>query len=462
MTTRTPLVALCSVLVITSLHAQVDWTDATPALRPQARYGCAMAYDSLRQHVVMFGGVDATATYLADTWEWDGSAWTRFTPGTAPTARRYSKMAFDTARGVSVLFGGEQSNGTRMNDTWEWDGAAWTQRTLATKPLGRNGHGFAYDEARARIVLYGGTPNGCSETWEYDGTNWVDRTTSPNPGCIQNSTMAYDGNRRHVVLFGGLSVGPVYHDDMWEWNGSTWAVVTSAHRPSGRHDSGLAFDPLRARLVMFGGYNATSGWLGDTWEFFDGDWTQRTVAHPPGPRAQGGMVWDAARGVVMASFGAAAAGVLVDDVKLYGPTDRAAWTVTGAGCAGAAGTPTLSTADLGPFLGDVFTVAISNVPSPENGATVGLLGFLDTNFGSLTLPAELSDWGMPGCTLYNDIGGVFVLPVSGNLATWNLTIPTESVLLGLDFYQQALCFDAGANVLGLILSDQGRGRIGGL
>ncbi len=90
---------------------------------PAPRAWHAMAYDSARGRVVLFGGNYAnTNTFYGDTWEWDGATWTlRTTTGPAP--RQEHAMAYDSARGVTVLFGGWS-----FSDTWEWDGASWTQR----------------------------------------------------------------------------------------------------------------------------------------------------------------------------------------------------------------------------------------------------------------------------------------------------------------------------------------------
>jgi hypothetical protein len=38
------------------------------------RFGSAMAYDAHRNRVVLFGGFTG-ASYLSDTWEWDGGQW---------------------------------------------------------------------------------------------------------------------------------------------------------------------------------------------------------------------------------------------------------------------------------------------------------------------------------------------------------------------------------------------------
>jgi hypothetical protein len=85
-----------------------------------------MAYDSLHQQTVLFGGTNGAV--LNDTWVWDGANWTEKSPQTSPRARVYPVMAFDSAHGQVVMFGGQESgylpNGKwiLLNDTWIWDG----------------------------------------------------------------------------------------------------------------------------------------------------------------------------------------------------------------------------------------------------------------------------------------------------------------------------------------------------
>jgi len=108
------------------------WTQKFPSTSPPARYNHAMAFDSVRGQVVLFGGTDETQNLrqVRDTWVWDGTNWTQKFPSTSPPARENHAMAFDPVRGVVVLFGGVGTSGSTMNDTWVWDGLTWTQNFL--------------------------------------------------------------------------------------------------------------------------------------------------------------------------------------------------------------------------------------------------------------------------------------------------------------------------------------------
>jgi Galactose oxidase, central domain len=80
-----------------------------------------MAYDTVRQRVVLFGGSpNTTSAAVNDTWEYDGTTWTQRTPATSPPARNSHAMVYDSTHQVTVLFGG------CCNDTWLWNGTTWT------------------------------------------------------------------------------------------------------------------------------------------------------------------------------------------------------------------------------------------------------------------------------------------------------------------------------------------------
>lgn len=198
---RAPL-PLLLLLLTPWLPAQLDWTPAGAG--PDG--ACVAAFDVARNRLVVTNaGRDRLAAVLP-VYEWDGSIWVRFAPTTGPSPRSAPAMAFDAVRNVVMMFGG---GGTA--DQWEWDGTRWTQRQPAVRPPGREQHVLVTDAVRRRIVLHGGANRG--DTWEWDGAAWVQLTTSamaPRAG----HTMAYDIQRHCMVLFGGYT-GHL-RSDTWE------------------------------------------------------------------------------------------------------------------------------------------------------------------------------------------------------------------------------------------------------
>lgn len=81
-----------------------------------------MAYDTDRNRVVIFGGLDQSLNRLADTWDWDGTSWTQ-AGGSSPQARHEHAMAYDHECNRMVVFGGSNApNGAApyFGDTWEY------------------------------------------------------------------------------------------------------------------------------------------------------------------------------------------------------------------------------------------------------------------------------------------------------------------------------------------------------
>ncbi len=147
-----------------------NWTQVDD-MGPSARQDSAVAYDRNRDRLVLFGGLTANGP-SGETWEWDGQYWTQLSE-TGPQARILHAMAFDSSKNVVTLYGGQLQQGdpaqeaSYLNDTWEWDGQDWIQQEN-TGP-NRCRHAMAYDDHRQRLVLFGGNDalnQGYGDTWE--------------------------------------------------------------------------------------------------------------------------------------------------------------------------------------------------------------------------------------------------------------------------------------------------------
>jgi hypothetical protein len=216
------------------------WLPQVFASGPVARYGHALAFDSARGRVVMFGGLAAGGGNLNDTWEWDGLAWS-LRPGPGPSGRAYHAMAYDANRGRTVLFGGSPAvpglPSTFLADTWEWDGTSWLQPS-ASGPSARSGHAMIFDSSRSRTVLVGGY-NGtwAGGTWEWDGSSWVQVAVQLS---IKNHGMAYDASRSRIVAFGGETL-LAYSPILWEM---FWSATAGTQYGAGCGSPALSLVPL--------------------------------------------------------------------------------------------------------------------------------------------------------------------------------------------------------------------------
>ncbi len=310
------------------------WSLASPGTSPSTRLFAAMSYDSTRQKVIMFGGYgpsgcdgsDPGSNYCGATWEYDGVTWRQATPTSSPSPRQFPAMAYDSDRRLVVLFGGahypvggcEGGNAYACGGTWEYNGMTWVQRQTFG-PSARDGATMVYDSQRKKMVLFGGeTPqvgcddssaNLCGGTWEYDGTTWtrIQQATHPLPRV--GAAMAYDTNRGKVVLFGGSvisapnrtcdSSGSGYCDGTWQYDGNSWTQFRG-QGPSARWVSAMVYVPDWKRIVLFGGSHGDGiNPLGETWSFDGSTWTQLSPSASPLPRAGQAMAYDSGRGRIV-------------------------------------------------------------------------------------------------------------------------------------------------------------------
>jgi hypothetical protein len=98
------------------------WTEViVSGTVPRTRRLLRGAFDTQRRVLVVHGG-DVLPGELSDTWEYDGVAgtWTDTTvSGTGPVLNREYAMAYDSRRSTVVLWGGITNN-MRTNWTWEY------------------------------------------------------------------------------------------------------------------------------------------------------------------------------------------------------------------------------------------------------------------------------------------------------------------------------------------------------
>jgi cysteine-rich repeat protein len=225
----------------------------TPRLTPPARSAPHLAYDPIRQRVVLFGGDNGSP--LSDTWEWDGSGWLQLKPAVSPPARSAGAMVYDAARRRIVLFGGFGGGGGVRRDTWEWDGVRWVDRTPSNttlSPSGRARVAAAFDAGLGEVVLYGGVSSGTGaplqDTWSWDGTRWIRRAELGVPTAGVGPSMAYHVGDEELLLWGGEEGDKVMYRwvrsrDEWQPLGVYPGVPQGARLP-------LVYDPARQRVVL--------------------------------------------------------------------------------------------------------------------------------------------------------------------------------------------------------------------
>jgi hypothetical protein len=200
-----------SMFVASSMNGMVVWALAgrgwsrlQTATAPPGRMFSAIAYDSARDRLVMFGGENGPANVRGDTWEFDGTSWISVTPAVSPPSRGDAAMLYDATRGQVVLFGGRDASRATLDDTWAYDGVTWVEIESAVRPGRRSGAELVYDPARGSTVLFMGE-NGVMptpDTWELRDGEWRELIID-SPPPRKSARMAYETEQRRVVLYGG-------------------------------------------------------------------------------------------------------------------------------------------------------------------------------------------------------------------------------------------------------------------
>lgn len=270
------------------------WVEKFFGHPPVGRYTAAMAYDSLRKQVILFGGNTVTESgsgRVNDTWVWNGTTWSQQFPGTSPPAYPSSIfMVYHASRDETILVTNYQNdfvwvwNGSNWTQrfhkslpvlfgmgpmvydrrsglvfmynglrTLTWDGVAWTRLSPAQEPPNRSGHALAYDEEREEVVLFGGEDSNTiplNDTWVWNGVDWTQRTPATSPPARAQHAMAFDGQR--VVLFGGLSPVQV-GTNPWTWDGSKWTEIVTQSTPQHTPTPLMVYDSGRREVVYYVG-----------------------------------------------------------------------------------------------------------------------------------------------------------------------------------------------------------------
>jgi len=193
----------------------------------------AMVYDESRHAVIAFGGIPSvrSAPWPTDTWQFTDAGWTRLAAD-GPEGRGRTALAFDRVRGHTVLFGGVGAPPgpgqpqTFFGDTWVLEDGRW-RKVGDAGPPGRYAHAMVFDEQAGVVLLFGGASahRGAelSDMWQWDGRRWTEIGLSgPTPGPRYQPVMVYDRARRRTVLYGGLGRGS---GGTWEWDGRRWTEI---------------------------------------------------------------------------------------------------------------------------------------------------------------------------------------------------------------------------------------------
>lgn len=327
------------------------WTRLEGVDGPGGRNWPTMAYDPIRQRLLLYGGT-IERFWQGDTWAFDGRGWERLdipefiaaepdlffdpnlqrmvlfegttsniyvleeggwslrNPEPFPPARRIDPVvAYDLERGVAVLTGGETPSRRFYDDVWEWDGAGWTDVTPPDGPSASTFGQITYDRARRVAVYWDGR-----ELWELDASRWSRANPLFYPGPRRFAPLAYDERASEVLMFGGTDDALRRYGGMWAYDGRLWYEPTSPFRlgiPLARYAHGMVHSQAAGVTLLFGGLAGPGDAYGDTWTWDGTEWTEQQTTLSPSPRAFPSMAYDRDRGEVLL-FGGFAPDVGVD------------------------------------------------------------------------------------------------------------------------------------------------------
>ncbi|RLB51540.1 MAG: hypothetical protein DRI90_22860, partial [Deltaproteobacteria bacterium] len=380
--------------------AQDSWKLAKPTNNPPGVLAPAMAYDSARQVVVMFGGQRGGNSGPSDeTWEWNGLDWRKRYPKTKPAARMDHAMVYDSHRKVCVMFGGSGHTAT-----WEWDGIDWLMRDKGASSSDRRYIAMAYDAARKQVVRMGGLHGKAkAETLTWDGKSWT-LVTRQGPRARYQHAMAYDPLRERVVLFGG-HLDSFTVDETWEWDGKVWTEAKPVNQPPLRRLHQMVWMAKAGKVVVYGGVAGNYPVIpGSTWAWNGVDWSLRlhSLTNNPQEKRECAMAYDGKREQVVL-YGGWSSPMRWTETWLFSTNVQVPATVAvfGKGCKGTVGIANLALhGGRLPWIGEWMELALTGLPKAAYNQPLGIIGASRTRWGVAGLPLALKPFGMPGCDLY--------------------------------------------------------------
>ena len=158
---------------------------------PAGRLHHSGVYDESRKEFVIYGGYTWNPSLqkvqsASDVWGWNGSRWELICD--SALHKYVAAMAFDSKRERILIFGGADDSGAIDGKLRSLEGGTW--RVVKDLPtLERADASMAYDSKRDRLVLFGGRNEVCcslADTWEFDGNDWKP-TFMAGPSALRGS-----------------------------------------------------------------------------------------------------------------------------------------------------------------------------------------------------------------------------------------------------------------------------------
>jgi hypothetical protein len=297
---------------------------------PVGRIGPAVAYDPVRDRLLLFGGAG-----YSDLWALTflpSPAWQALvTTGETPRTRAGHSAVYDPIRDRMVIFGGIDGS-TYLGDSWaislrtnQWEHLA----SAGAGPSSRAWHRAVYDSVGDRMIVVGGQDSAgyTSDVWALpleSGGEWTALAPEgPSPSPRSRFGMVYDARRTRVLVHGGLTATG-FAGDMWALDLTApprWEAVATLNSLDPRADQLMVADPAEDRVLSYGGHAAGGTWEQTASMPLGGPlcWSRFLPPSPPtlpGPRTGQVTLYDSRRGRLLVLGGS------------YRPTDIGCWAFT--------------------------------------------------------------------------------------------------------------------------------------
>ncbi|OVE77916.1 hypothetical protein BVX98_01575 [bacterium F11] len=192
------------------------WTNLNLSFSPSPRAFFSLSYDPDLNQVILFGGEDELGRLMnTQTWVFDiaNQNWTSIQTNPSPPSRRESSMAYDSINQQTILFGGRAETWNPsdiFNDTWAFNGNAqtWDNQNPIRSPNPIVGGTLSFDQQYEQVVLYGGreTPTWYSdhcEFYDFKTNTWARWNTPETPAGRYGHGMIYDTLTNKGKILGG-------------------------------------------------------------------------------------------------------------------------------------------------------------------------------------------------------------------------------------------------------------------
>jgi len=185
-----------------------QWTELNPLTTPLARYGHVMIYDDSVNSILLSCGNTAYQGHQDDTWSFDvaSNTWTELSTSGNPGALKWPGMAYDSINQRGILFGG-QVRDDPVDETMIFDAQSetWTNANPASVPTSRITPAMSFDVSGEVVVLFGGMGpdyGQLGDTWcySYEDNVWTEMSTVPATSGTSSDTTSTSPGESEILL----------------------------------------------------------------------------------------------------------------------------------------------------------------------------------------------------------------------------------------------------------------------